>query len=90
MLDKYAENIGLAFQIVDDILDIEGDASIIGKPVGSDVANNKMTFPGIIGLEQSKKYAKDLIDDAIAKLKIFGHQALPLHEIANYIIKRNY
>ena len=89
-LSQYAENIGMAFQIVDDILDIEGDASVMGKPVGSDVANKKMTFPEIIGLEKSKKYAEKLVLNALEKLKMFGNKALPLQKIANYIIKRKY
>ena len=86
----YAENIGMAFQIVDDILDIEGDVSVMGKPVGSDIANKKMTFPEIIGLEESKKYAEDLVLNALEKLEVFGEKALPLQKIANYIIKRKY
>ncbi len=86
----YAKNIGMAFQIVDDILDIEGDSSVIGKPVGSDISNQKLTFPQIIGLEESKKYAKDLISNAIEKLEIFNEQALPLRKIAKYIIERKY
>lgn len=89
-LSQYAENIGMAFQIADDILDIEGDASIIGKPVGSDIANNKLTFPEVIGLKESKQYAKELVAKAIKALEGFGEKAMPLKQIANYIIKRNY
>ncbi len=90
-LDKlvsYAENIGMAFQIVDDILDVEGDSSIIGKPVGSDEINKKLTFPLIIGLEKSKKYAEQLITQSLEILESFGDDALPLKKIASYIIER--
>ncbi len=87
-LVSYAENIGMAFQIVDDILDIEGDSSVIGKPVGSDKINKKLTFPGIIGLEESKKYAEQLIFKAIKSIENFGDKALPLKKIASYIIER--
>jgi len=89
-LSLYAENIGMAFQIIDDILDIEGDESIIGKPVGSDLTNKKMTFPEIIGLNESKVYAEDLVLKAIEALEMFGDHAIPLKEIAYYIIKRKY
>ncbi len=89
-LECYAENIGMAFQIIDDILDIEGDSAIMGKPVGSDIANKKMTFPEIIGLKESKKYAEKLIFEAIESLGSFGDKAIPLQKIANYIIKRKY
>ncbi len=61
----YGEKIGLAFQIIDDILDIEGDPEMLGKPVGSDSKNLKATFPGVVGLEQSRQSAGKLIDEAI-------------------------
>jgi geranylgeranyl diphosphate synthase type II len=86
----YAKKIGMAFQIIDDILDIEGDSLVLGKPVGSDVGNRKLTFPEIIGLEESKKYAQKLITDALEALEKFGEKALPLQKIANYIIQRNH
>lgn len=89
-LRVYAEKIGMAFQIIDDILDVEGDPLVMGKPVGSDAVNKKMTFPDIIGLEESKKYAKELVSYAIESINIFGDKALPLQNIANYIIKRKY
>lgn len=63
-ITRYSMNIGLAFQIVDDILDIEGDANILGKPIGSDIENNKSTYPSLIGLDKSKKEAKNLISQA--------------------------
>lgn len=89
-LSRYAENIGLAFQIADDILNVEGDPEILGKATGSDAANDKMTFPAIIGLEQSKQYARKLLDEAIHILGPFDDRAEPLRQIAIYIINRNY
>ncbi|MCK4766889.1 MAG: polyprenyl synthetase family protein [Desulfobacula sp.] len=86
----YADKIGLAFQVVDDILNIEGDPEIMGKAVGSDALNEKMTFPAVIGLDESKKYAKKLIDDAIEAISKFDETATPLRAIAGYIINRNH
>ena len=93
IIDKliiYADKIGLAFQVVDDILNIEGDPQIMGKAAGSDTLNEKMTFPGIIGLDASKKYAKNLIDTAIEAIWEFDEKATPLRAIANYIINRDH
>jgi len=92
-LDKlmvYADKIGLAFQVVDDILNIEGDPDIMGKAAGSDTLNDKMTFPAILGLDESKKYAKKLIDTAIESIADFHEDATPLRAIANYIINRDH
>jgi geranylgeranyl diphosphate synthase type II len=89
-LTIYADNVGLAFQVVDDILNIEGDPQIMGKAAGSDVLNDKMTFPGIIGLDKSKKYAKKLIDTAKEAISQFDEKATPLRAIANYIINRDH
>ena len=86
----YVDKIGLAFQVVDDILNIEGDPEIMGKAVGSDALNEKMTFPAVIGLDESKKYAKKLIDDAIEAISKFDETATPLRAIAGYIINRNH
>jgi geranylgeranyl diphosphate synthase type II len=88
-LMTYADNIGLAFQVMDDILNVEGDPEIMGKAVGSDALHEKMTFPAIIGLEQSKDYAKQLIDAALKSIEGFNEKADPLRAIANYIINRN-
>ncbi len=93
MMEKlkiYADNVGLAFQVVDDILNIEGDPEIMGKAAGSDVLNDKMTFPAIIGLNESKKYAKNLIETANDAISQFGEKATPLRAIANYIINRDH
>ena len=84
----YGDKIGLAFQITDDILNIEGDSSIMGKATGSDALNNKITFPSLIGLEQSKKYANELINNAICSLENFHGNTKPLKAIAKYILSR--
>ena len=65
-LTKYGERIGLAFQIVDDILDIEGDQALLGKEVGSDTRNAKATFPGVVGMEAARREASNLVDEALA------------------------
>ncbi|MDA8233501.1 MAG: polyprenyl synthetase family protein [Clostridia bacterium] len=87
-LTKYAEALGLAFQITDDILDIEGDESKLGKKVGSDIKNNKATYPALYGLENSKKMAAQALEEAFEALASFGSEADLLREIAKYIIKR--
>ncbi|MBT5970363.1 MAG: polyprenyl synthetase family protein [Desulfobacula sp.] len=86
----YADKIGLAFQVMDDILNIEGDPSIMGKAAGSDILNDKMTFPAIIGLEASKQYAKKLIDSALESIDELDEKAIPLRAIAHYIINRDH
>ncbi len=84
----YAEKTGLAFQVTDDILNIEGNPEIMGKSAGSDALNHKLTFPLLIGLEESKQYAQKLVRDAVKSLEIFKENALPLQAIAQYILKR--
>lgn len=89
-LSLYSDKIGLAFQVADDILNIEGDPAIMGKASGSDALNDKMTFPGIIGVEASKKYAKHLIEESLDALTAFDEKASPLRAIADYIINRDH
>lgn len=89
-LTVYADKIGLAFQVADDILNVEGDPEVMGKAAGSDLLNDKMTFPAIIGLDGSKKYAKQLIDDAIESISHLDVTATPLRSIADYIINRDH
>ncbi len=89
-LGSYADNIGLAFQVMDDILNVEGDPDIMGKAIGSDALNDKMTFPAILGLEQSKAYARQLVDISLTAISKFDKQADPLRAIANYIINRDH
>jgi geranylgeranyl diphosphate synthase type II len=89
-LKRYAENIGLAFQVMDDILNVEGDPKIMGKAIGSDVLHDKMTFPAIIGLGESKDYAQALVEKALLDIEGFDKNADPLRAIARYIIDRDH
>ena len=86
----YAQAIGLAFQIQDDILDIEGESIDIGKPQGADIAAKKATYPAILGLEAAKAEAQALCDSALASLSVFDHKATPLRDLAHFIIKRSH
>jgi geranylgeranyl diphosphate synthase type II len=88
MLIKYGKQIGLAFQIVDDILDIEGSSDKLGKTVGKDNKSSKATFPGVIGLKESKQKSYELIQSAIKIIEPLGNSALPLIEIARFILRR--
>ncbi len=87
-LTRYGENIGLVFQIIDDILDIEGDPKELGKSAGLDKRKMKMTYPSLFGVEGSRQKAQNLISEAINALHIFSSEADPLREIARYLIKR--
>lgn len=87
-LKTYGRSIGLAFQIADDILDIEGDEAKLGKPVGSDIERRKSTYPSIYGLEKSKDMARQAVGDAINALRVFGSEADPLRALARFIVER--
>jgi len=87
-ISLYGEKIGLAFQIIDDILDIEGDQKKLGKQVGSDCKNNKATYPGTVGLERARKDARELIDEAISISREFGVENGHFEFIARYIDQR--
>jgi geranylgeranyl diphosphate synthase type II len=87
-LTAYGERIGLAFQITDDILNVEGDQELMGKKTGSDAEQGKATFPGLIGMEASRARAAELITEAIAFLDGFDERATPLRAIAHYIMDR--
>ncbi len=89
LLKKYAQNIGLAFQVTDDILNVEGDPEIMGKAVGTDEQRRKTTYPALLGLAESKDFAARLIDDALGALESFDQKADPLRAIARYIHERN-
>lgn len=86
----YAQNLGLAFQIVDDILDIEGDVATLGKDVGSDLDREKATFPALYGLEEAKKRAQELCQEAKEAVRIFGPEAETLLSLADYITDRDH
>jgi len=89
-LTRYAENIGLAFQVMDDILDVEGESEVIGKTAGSDERMKKITYPSVFGLAESKKIAGRLIDNSIKSLEMFGERAEVLKDISEYIIARKF
>ena len=87
-VSHYAKCIGLAFQIQDDILDVESDTETMGKPQGSDIERNKPTYPELLGLDGAKKAAKELHAEALDSLHQFDHNADPLRWIADYIVQR--
>lgn len=89
-LTRYAQNIGLAFQIVDDILDITATQEELGKTAGKDLQAQKATYPSLWGLEESQRQAKQLVQAAIAELSSFGEKALPLQAIAEFITSRTH
>ena len=87
-LQRYAEAIGLAFQVQDDILDVESDTATLGKRQGADIARDKPTYPALLGLAAAKTYAQDLCDQALHALRPFGANAEPLRELARFIVER--
>ncbi|MGP0629207.1 polyprenyl synthetase family protein [Nitrospina sp. 32_T5] len=89
-ISRFGAHIGLAFQIIDDILDIVGDKAKIGKDVGSDVSKNKATYPALFGLEESRKKADSLVEEAITCLKDFDERANPLRDIALFFVQRTF
>ena len=88
-VSRYADCIGLAFQVQDDILDIESDTETLGKPQGSDQARNKPTYPNLLGLDGARDTAKRLHDEAVQCLESFEESADTLRTIADYIVQRN-
>lgn len=89
-LAAYARGIGIAFQIADDILDVEGEQELVGKTLNKDVNQGKVTFVTLYGLENARQIAKQLIEQAKEALSIFGSKAENLKALAQYIIDRNY
>ena len=87
-LDRYATAVGLAFQVRDDILDVEGESSVIGKTAGKDAAAGKPTFPSIIGLDASRARLAELIDTARDAIVPFGERGALLDELAHYAANR--
>jgi len=87
-LTEYGMNIGLAFQIADDILNVEGDSRLMGKQTGSDAARGKVTYPSLLGLDAARVKLSEHLAAAIQSLTGFDHRALPLRAMASYIISR--
>jgi farnesyl diphosphate synthase len=88
-LRGYARDIGLAFQIVDDIMDVEGDEALAGKALGKDAAAGKATFVSLMGLDRAKRQAEMLVDQAITHLASYGSEADLLRAIARYVLERD-
>lgn len=89
-LAGYGGHIGLAFQIVDDILDVSGDTQSLGKTAGADAAHHKATYPALLGLEESQRMARAELDRALTCLEKLGPEADPLRELARYVVERNH
>lgn len=87
-LDDYALSLGLAFQVVDDILDVEGDASVMGKSTGADERMDKSTYPKLMGMAKSRSFANTLVSDSLKALHNFDNRSDPLRAIAAYIVER--
>jgi geranylgeranyl diphosphate synthase type II len=88
-LNNYGQNVGLAFQITDDLLDAQGSEAAVGKRVGKDAQHGKLTFPSLLGLDQSTQYAKQLIAEARKHVEMFGPRAHGLLALAQYVLDRN-
>lgn len=89
-LDQFGKHVGLAFQIADDLLDVTGDAAKMGKTVGKDATLGKMTYPALLGIEESRRRADDLIHTACELLKPLGERAIPLADLARFITRRDH
>ena len=87
-IDEFGRAIGVAFQIKDDILDVEGETSVIGKQAGSDQRLGKATYPGLFGLDVSRQRCDELLNGALLHLEIFGDDAAPLEWLARFIVER--
>ena len=87
-LKRYGQAIGLAFQIADDILDVEGDSAALGKQAGQDEKHGKATYPALLGLEASRQHAAALLSEALAALSVFDDGAERLRQLARFIVNR--
>ncbi|MFZ5452029.1 MAG: polyprenyl synthetase family protein [Thermodesulfobacteriota bacterium] len=87
-LTSYGEKFGLAFQVTDDLLDVEGEAGEMGKATGMDAQRHKATYPGVLGRDEARAWAQRLVETAVADLEDFGPAADPLREVARYLLVR--
>jgi len=88
LLTNFGEKFGLAFQITDDILDVEGDAAEMGKTAGADAKRQKATYPALLGPDQAKAWARKIVESAVAEIEPLGERAAPLRELAHYLLVR--
>jgi len=89
-LGEYGQKLGLAFQIIDDILDVVGEEQILGKSTGKDESSRKATFPAVFGLENAREKADTLIEEAKDKISEFKENAMPLRALADFVAARNH
>jgi len=87
-MGRFGEAVGLAFQVADDVLDVESSDGELGKTVGKDAASGKVTYPAVYGLEEARRRARDLVDEAIALLEPYGDRAELLRDIARFVVER--
>jgi geranylgeranyl diphosphate synthase type II len=88
-LNQYGRNLGLAFQIVDDLLDVHGESNAMGKRVAKDAGHGKLTFPALLGVESSRVRAEQLIREAEEAVQVFGEHGGPLQGLAQFVLERN-
>ena len=88
-LDTYGEKLGLAFQITDDLLDVDGDEAAVGKRVGKDADQGKLTYPGLLGVAESRNRAATLVREACEVIGNLGESAMPLNQLARFVLARN-
>jgi len=89
-LTVYSQTLGLAFQVQDDLLDIEGDTTVIGKPQGSDLARSKPTYPSLLGADGARNYLSQLLESALASIEMFGEEGDLLRDMAGYVVARTH
>ncbi len=89
-LDAYAAKLGLAFQVIDDVLDCEADTATLGKTAGKDADNNKPTYVKLMGLQAAREYAEQLVREAVVELVVFDERAQYLRQLAEYVVARNH
>lgn len=89
-LDTYGQKIGLAFQIVDDLLDLNGDEQAMGKRLKKDSDKGKLTFPSLLGIDESRRRAAALVDEACSAVAVFGNRSAGLDALARYVVERNH